>query len=468
VRDYEQEAEDAEEKEAAGTTSAHGSGKKEVETKASSWSPSRLLTEGDGGGSSALNGTSLDCGVDIGQETDLSASTSTSSLPAALEAPSVAPEEDDTASSALAAESASAALSAEHEGQRLLDIASRLANATTLSTELSNEITMSIVPPTGGIVDSSGNAVDIVCVENDEGEVVCAPRKKHSKKITGVTPVSPGNVTSHLPIAEVVTTTSPIDSISAVAVGGVDSVPVAVAVTAPAKSEVVFNTDGKQSANSLSPPQSGLKSPTLISEKRSHTSASLPEAEAVLLPTVDTTRTGAVAVAAEATVAVAEADVVVEDDNDDSGDSDDSKAPKKLITAEERGEGAVGLGVYRSYLKASNKPALIALVLVSFVLANASQIGQQWVVSLWTTDVGYKKHPLGLYLGGVALMALAVAVFNWSRTYFAVMIGSAASRTLHNNMVKRVLTAPLGYFGKQNEFAGFQLLLLVTIGDMKY
>lgn len=40
----------------------------------------------------------------------------------------------------------------------------------------------------------------------------------------------------------------------------------------------------------------------------------------------------------------------------------------KLMTVEERGEGAVGWGVYQSYFQAANKPLLIVCLLLSFVL----------------------------------------------------------------------------------------------------
>jgi hypothetical protein len=121
-----------------------------------------------------------------------------------------------------------------------------------------------------------------------------------------------------------------------------------------------------------------------------------------------------------------------------------SKKPvAKLMTIEERGEGAVGWGVYQSYFQAANKPLLLVCLLLSFVLGttehyhlyctsvsfeyqhgfkfkscdfhhvanlstafkgyiilpihpfslgNTSQIFQQWIVAAWTSDVGYVKR----------------------------------------------------------------------------
>ena len=43
-------------------------------------------------------------------------------------------------------------------------------------------------------------------------------------------------------------------------------------------------------------------------------------------------------------------------------------------------------------------------------------------------------------------MATGVAFFTWIRAYISNLMGAVASQTLHDNMVKRVLSAPLSYF----------------------
>lgn len=51
-----------------------------------------------------------------------------------------------------------------------------------------------------------------------------------------------------------------------------------------------------------------------------------------------------------------------------------SKKPvAKLMTIEERGEGAVGWGVYQSYFQAANKPLLLVCLLLSFVLGTTER-----------------------------------------------------------------------------------------------
>ena len=49
-------------------------------------------------------------------------------------------------------------------------------------------------------------------------------------------------------------------------------------------------------------------------------------------------------------------------------------------------------------------------------------------------------------LAGTGMMAACVAFFNWSRTYIQCLLGAAASRTLHRDMTRQVLMAPLSFF----------------------
>lgn len=125
---------------------------------------------------------------------------------------------------------------------------------------------------------------------------------------------------------------------------------------------------------------------------------------------------------------------------------ENKSAVKKLMTVEEKGEGAIGWPIYREYIKASRNTALIALIVLSFALANTSQIGQQWLVAAWTSDLDYRKRPMAVYLGGISVMAMSVAVFNWARVFIAYILGSEASKRLHYQMIGRVLRAPLSFF----------------------
>lgn len=120
---------------------------------------------------------------------------------------------------------------------------------------------------------------------------------------------------------------------------------------------------------------------------------------------------------------------------------------KRLMTVEEKGEGAVSAAVYSTYLQSAKSPLFLAAILASFLLSNACQISQQWIVGAWTSDIGYKIHGLPVYLMGITAMASGVAVFTWLRAYIGTFAGAVASQTLHDRMVERVLAAPLSFFG---------------------
>ena len=128
--------------------------------------------------------------------------------------------------------------------------------------------------------------------------------------------------------------------------------------------------------------------------------------------------------------------------------SADNKNVVKLMSKEDRAQGAVGLKMYNFYLHAANKPLLLALLTLAVLLGNASYVWQQWVVSAWTSDAGYVKRPLHMYLLATTGMAMLVGFFSYLRTYFGVLVGVAASKTIHRDMTERVMRAPLSFFGK--------------------
>ena len=192
-------------------------------------------------------------------------------------------------------------------------------------------------------------------------------------------------------------------------------------------------------------PEVAVATTAVVSEKSDATVApasQLPRATAVLEMSPIDQRTAPVSVAG--TPPAPDANECVQEDKVTSPAP--VATPVKLMTVEERAEGEVELSTYRSYLKAANKPALLVLILASFLAASASQQLQQVVVAAWTSDVGYVKRPLAAYLGGVTLMAAGVAFFNWSRTYVGAIYGAGASEALHSQMIRSVLRAPLFFF----------------------
>ena len=54
------------------------------------------------------------------------------------------------------------------------------------------------------------------------------------------------------------------------------------------------------------------------------------------------------------------------------------KSAVKLMTVEERGEGAVGWNVYQSYFQAANKPVLLVCLMLSFFLGMSSSFVKEY------------------------------------------------------------------------------------------
>ena len=253
-----------------------------------------------------------------------------------------------------------------------------------------------MVPPTGGIVDACSFGV------TEEG--------------TCVVPVAVADAASDV---QVTNATAPMVPLAAVP------------VTVPP--EVYHRAGALAAPTSALPAVDGLRSASARPSTLTPASAMPPhvmgDAAGTATPVDATASSGAAAAAAAGAV---------------SPTSPGGATPvvRKLMTAEERGEGAVGWAVYRAYLLAANKPAMIAAMMASYALGNAATLLQQWIVAAWTSDVGYVRRPLHVYLCGVAMMAFFVAFFNWARTYVGCLFGSAASRTIHRNMARQVHHTP--------------------------
>lgn len=68
------------------------------------------------------------------------------------------------------------------------------------------------------------------------------------------------------------------------------------------------------------------------------------------------------------------------------------------------------------------------------------------MVSFWSSDPLYARHPLGFYLFGVTASAAVVGVFSHLRTMWAFYLGLGASKRLHGALLRRVLHAPVSFF----------------------
>jgi ABC-type multidrug transport system fused ATPase/permease subunit len=126
----------------------------------------------------------------------------------------------------------------------------------------------------------------------------------------------------------------------------------------------------------------------------------------------------------------------------------EKKIPSKFL--EERREKPVSFAIYKRYILEAKKPFLLLMILCSYLLANSSQVIQQWIVAAWANDVGYQKRSLFMYLFGIAMMAIAAGGFTYLRSFLSATLGVATGKAIHYQMISRMFRAPLTYFGKNS------------------
>lgn len=119
---------------------------------------------------------------------------------------------------------------------------------------------------------------------------------------------------------------------------------------------------------------------------------------------------------------------------------------KELIQEEERNVGAVGLTVYRNYIKHGGGNALFAVDLLLFAASNFFWVFTRTWVALWTDDASYEQNTEAYYLIGYALIAIAFALTTYLRTALIMYIGVLASKSLHLKVLESVLHAPMSFF----------------------
>jgi ABC-type multidrug transport system fused ATPase/permease subunit len=201
--------------------------------------------------------------------------------------------------------------------------------------------------------------------------------------------------------------------------------------------------DTKSSATEVVLPTTSDSSTPSIEASSSTSSSALPSTPegTVAMMNVDLSPSSAASSTSAASA------VAVEESDSDEPMNTERKIPGKII--EERRESPVSFEVYRRYLLEAKKPYLLIMILLSYLLANSTQVFQQWIVAAWTNDFGYKHHSLGSYLFSISVMALMTGGFTYLRSFLSSSLGASAGKAIHNKMIARMLNAPLSYFGKR-------------------
>lgn len=120
--------------------------------------------------------------------------------------------------------------------------------------------------------------------------------------------------------------------------------------------------------------------------------------------------------------------------------------PVSLVTQEEREVGAVKADVYIKYVRAAGGWLKLAFVVLFFVLSSGMNLATGIWISLWTSDTSYERQGEGFYIGGYALFAVLVGVFTFCRSYLLATFGVQASKTMHTDLLKSILRAPMSFF----------------------
>ncbi len=133
------------------------------------------------------------------------------------------------------------------------------------------------------------------------------------------------------------------------------------------------------------------------------------------------------------------------------GSKSRAKPGGKLIEAETSKTGSVKLSVYKNYIRMIGL-AFGTTIMFSFVASNVSQVLSGLWLSEWSNDAldpnkiyGTKLRDLrlGVYAGIGSFEALC----NLFATISINLACIRAAKLLHNNMLKRILRAPMSFFG---------------------
>lgn len=121
----------------------------------------------------------------------------------------------------------------------------------------------------------------------------------------------------------------------------------------------------------------------------------------------------------------------------------------KLMTEEDREQGAVNRSLYWEYIKAlggsgKQQALIVALLITGVFLMVLFPLGTQWWLTWFTSNPEKISQLEGIRLYGVA--ALISLIFQMANKFFWLKRGIKAGIELHDNMLKNILKAPVRFF----------------------
>lgn len=137
---------------------------------------------------------------------------------------------------------------------------------------------------------------------------------------------------------------------------------------------------------------------------------------------------------------------IVKDKKSESGDNNNDKAGKELMTKEERNTGSVKLGVYKNYMRAGGGLLSAFLVFVAYLMSTGANVTSTVWISMWTADNQYTTHTLAFYIFGYALISILMGLMSWIRSYGLASFGVRSSYHLHGDVLRSIFRAPMSFF----------------------
>ncbi|KAI8916012.1 P-loop containing nucleoside triphosphate hydrolase protein [Gorgonomyces haynaldii] len=132
-----------------------------------------------------------------------------------------------------------------------------------------------------------------------------------------------------------------------------------------------------------------------------------------------------------------------------------------LVQDEEKATGAVKFAVYYAYAVACGGIFFFSLILFGFLISEASIIVTDWWIKVWTdanasppmdmiqafvTMMQTKTEDTIFYVGIYSSLGLVSLLIMFGRDWFIRIGGLRASRNLHDQLLERILLAPLRFF----------------------
>ncbi|EFN52562.1 hypothetical protein CHLNCDRAFT_138549 [Chlorella variabilis] len=116
----------------------------------------------------------------------------------------------------------------------------------------------------------------------------------------------------------------------------------------------------------------------------------------------------------------------------------------RLIVAEDHAVGSVPWAVYGRYGARMGLP-VVTLITAGLLLGQAIYLFGDYWLSLWASKDGEAQREV-YWVWGYAIMVGAILAISFSRSLLFFMASLRASTQLHDEMVQRVLRAPLSFF----------------------